>query len=150
MLCAKYSPKLHAVETDEVGAFHCLFWRTKWMRGKRKLRAETPKTQKCTWDAQETQWSLWWTQHQLPFSGSDTASVLMCCNRCKTSLMLLQPSKHMDASKLLRIQRVATLWLEVSPNVPSAAAWSAHSLPRFPSWPYTCCMVSRSLCWRRS
>ena len=39
---------------------------------------------------------------------------------------------------------MATLWLEVSPNVPSAAAWSARSLPRFPLGPHTGCMVNRS------
>ena len=58
--------------------------------------------------------------------------------------------KYTEASKLWRIQRVATLWLEMSPNVPRAAAWSAHSLPKFLLWSYTCCMVSRSLRWARA
>ena len=73
----------------------------------------------------------------------------MRCNRSKISIMLWQQSKHTDASKLWCFERVATLWLEMSPNVPRAAAWSAHSQPRFPLGPYTCCMVSRSLRWAK-
>ena len=41
--------------------------------------------------------------------------------------MLLQPSKQTEVSKLWRIQRVTTLWLEMSPRVPRVAVWSAHS-----------------------
>ena len=74
----------------------------------------------------------------------------MSCNRSKTSVMLLQPLKHTEASKLWWIQPVATLWLEVRPTVPSAAAWSEHSFPRFPLWPYTCCTVSRICVDRKS
>ena len=82
---------------------------------------------------------LWW----------ERASVRMRCNRSKISVMLWHPSKHAVASKLWWIQRVVSLWLELRPKVPRAAAWSAHSLPWLPLWPHTCCMVSRSLRWAK-
>ena len=59
------------------------------------------------------------------------AFVRTCCDRSRMSLMFLQPSKQTEVSKLWRIQHVATLRLEMSPNVPKAAAWSAHSWPKF-------------------
>ena len=84
-----------------------------------------------------------------PCPGDIAVFVRMCWSRSRVSLMLRRPSKHSEASKLRRIQREATLWHEMTPKVSRTAAWSAYSLPKFPLRPYTCCMVSRSLCWTR-
>ena len=40
--------------------------------------------------------------------------------------------KTRSCIKVMMTPRAATLWVEVNPNVPSAAAWSAHLLPRLP------------------
>ena len=72
----------------------------------------TVRRVKCTKDTVDP---LRKTQRQPLSWWNDVAFVRMCRNRSKTSLMLSQPSKHTEASKLWRIQRVATLWLEMSP-----------------------------------
>ena len=77
----------------------------------------------------------------------EASSVLMSHNFSKTPPRLSQVAKEEVESKEWCVHRVERLWLDTKPRAPSAAAWSAHSFPRFSAWPYTCCMVNRSLCW---
>ena len=83
MLCAKFSPKLDAVET-KLG-FLLPILKNKVDALEKRLRANSLMTHMRMWETQRTRW---WTQHYLPSWGGDVASVLMWCNLSRISLML--------------------------------------------------------------
>ena len=113
--------------------------------GKKRLCVEKwEQTESGAMRAWKSQRTSWRTQHELRPGGNDTASVPM--------LRIFQEFTNVVAGINTRSIKVTTnpasddIMARDTAKWTSAAPWSAHSWPKFPVLPYTCCMVSRNLC----